>query len=122
MNTVYFITDTVYCEASPATMVCRLFRKSLTDLNVPFVTLDLHTSAKEIVSFTESLGIGKILYSPYILILDSNNSVVFHFNGPYLAELAKEAGDDMSNLSNLDSIIQKHMKDVLTLYGAIASD
>ena len=120
MNIVKFITDTVNCEASPNTATCRLFRKSLVDLNVSYETLDLRKTPREINSYLESLGLERVTTIPYILILDSNSLPIFHFGVTYIANLINIAGDDTSTELSMEIAIKKHIKNTLVLYGAIS--
>jgi len=118
MNTVYFFTDTVYCEGSPGAPTCRILRQMLTDLGVSFITKDLHRNRNnndEIRNIS-----GRNYYTPYIIIRDSSQSLIFHFGYPYINELIRQSEIIYNTQEEYNAAAQEHIKNTLILYNALS--
>ena len=83
MNTVYFFTNTIQCEALTSTAHCRQYKLILLELlNDNFIIMDLHQNDDNFQELSTYLGLETA--TPYVVIKNSLGEVVFQFGAIYM--------------------------------------
>jgi hypothetical protein len=112
MNTVYFFTDSVQCEELNTSAHCKQYKAILLELLTDnLLIMDLFQNETNLNELTSYLGLST--YTPYIVIKNSENEVVFHFDPLYMRTKVPFGTE------NYWDAIKTEMQSILTQYGAL---
>lgn len=112
MNKVYFFTDSVQCEELNTSAHCKQYKTILSELLTDnILIMDLHQNETNLNELTSYLGLSTS--TPYIVIKNSENEVIFHFGLLYMRTKVP------FETENYWDAIKTEIQSILTQYGAL---
>lgn len=112
MNTVYFFTNSVQCEELNKSAHCKQYKSILLELLTDnLVIMDLHQNENNLNELISYMGFSAS--TPYIVIKNSEDNVLFHFGTLYMRTKVP------FDTENYWDVIKTEMQSILTQYGAL---